>query len=116
MPNVPVDRLTGYARKRLWDTQDRTKQFPTFSLYLDAEDRKRRFHIPLEKSTTEAVDLGAPLRQPYLRISCSNTLLIYLLLGHVSWNIADAALFLDYERVPNVYDPEIYVLLNFLRV
>ena len=25
------------------------------------------------------------------------------------------ALFLDYERVPNVYDPDVYVHLNHLR-
>ena len=45
-----------------------------------------------------------------------NTLMAMLLMGHVSWNIADAALFLDYERQPNVYDPSLYVLLNFLRI
>lgn len=42
--------------------------------------------------------------------------MIMILIGHVSWNIADAALFLDYERRPNVYDPSVYVLLNYLRV
>jgi UDP-MurNAc hydroxylase len=35
-----------------------------------------------------------------------------LLIGHMSWNIADAALFLGYERLPNMYDPSVYVLLN----
>jgi UDP-MurNAc hydroxylase len=39
-----------------------------------------------------------------------------LLLGHVSWNIADAALFLDYERVPNLYDSQLYVYLNYLKI
>lgn len=34
----------------------------------------------------------------------------------VSWNIADVALFLDYERVPNRYDPQVYFLLNILKV
>ena len=39
-----------------------------------------------------------------------------LLIGHMSWNIADASLFLDYERRPNVYDTSVYVLLNYLRI
>ena len=39
-----------------------------------------------------------------------------LLLGHISWNIADAALFLDYDRVPNKYDPEIHAFINYLRI
>ena len=38
-----------------------------------------------------------------------------VLIGHMSINIADAALFLDYERSPDVYEPELYVLLNMLR-
>ena len=42
--------------------------------------------------------------------------MIMLLLGAVSWNIADAALFIDYERIPNVYDANVYVHLNYLRV
>jgi UDP-MurNAc hydroxylase len=53
---------------------------------------------------------------PYLRVSCGYTLMIMLLLGQVSWNIADAALFLDYDRMPNIYEPEIYVCLNLLKV
>jgi len=56
------------------------------------------------------------LQQPFLRVSGSDTLMSMILIGHISWNIADAALFLDYERVPNVYDPSVYVLLNYLRV
>jgi UDP-MurNAc hydroxylase len=53
---------------------------------------------------------------PLLRIKTSRTLLVLLLIGHISWNVADASLFLDYYREPNRYDPEIYVLLNFLKV
>ena len=58
---------------------------------------------------------GTP-QQPYLRIAGSDTLITMLIIGHISWNIADAALFLDYDRQPNVYDPSLYVLLNFLKV
>jgi UDP-MurNAc hydroxylase len=54
--------------------------------------------------------------KPYLRISAPDTLMSMILIGHVSWNIADAALFLDFDRQPNVYDPSVYVLMNFLRV
>jgi UDP-MurNAc hydroxylase len=70
----------------------------------------------LDKEGVAECAWDAPLEQSYLRIACNFTLMTMLLIGHVSWNIADAALFLDYERVPNVYDPEIYVYLNQLRV
>ena len=39
-----------------------------------------------------------------------------LLMGHISWNIADAALFLDFDRVPNDYDPRVHANLNHLRL
>ena len=57
-----------------------------------------------------------PMQEPFLRISAPDTLMAMMLIGHVSWNIADAALFLDYERRPNAYDPTVYALLNFLKV
>ena len=68
---------------------------------------------PAQSLAGDRIELAG---QPFLRIAASDTLMAMLLVGHVSWNIADAALFLDYERQPNVYDPSLYVLLNFLRI
>lgn len=115
-PSVPVDRLVRYARARLWDIQERKKAFSGIGIYLDFPGVKRRFLMPLDKPDVIEVPWGDALRQPFLRISGSDTLMSMILIGHISWNIADAALFLDYERVPNVYDPSVYVLLNYLRV
>lgn len=116
MPSVPVDRLVRYARERLWAIQQRRKSFSDVSIYLDFPRVKRRFRLPLNAAEVSEVPWSAPLERPFLRISGSDTLMSMLLIGHMSWNIADAALFLDYERLPNVYDPSVYVLLNFLRI
>lgn len=116
MPSVPVDRLVRYARDRLWSIQQRKKSFSDMSLYLDFPGAKRRFCLPLWVAEIHEVPWSAPLQQPFLRVSGSDTLMSMLLIGHISWNIADAALFLDYERRPNVYDPSVYVLLNYLRL
>ena len=115
-PAVSIERLVVHARNRLWESQTRMKEFPEFSLYLDVQDRKRRWHIPLDRNEVNEVAWDAPLEEPRLRMGCDSTLMVFMLLGHVSWNIADAALFLDYERVPNVYRPEIYVLQNLLKL
>lgn len=115
-PSVPLDRLVHYARAQLWQVQQRQSNFPRFSFYLDTTDSGRRFEIALEREAVVSMAQEAPCVQPFLRIATPHSLMIMLLLGHVSWNIADAALFLDYERVPNSYDPVIYTLLNFLRV
>lgn len=112
---IAIERLVDYARSRLWTAQQRKGYLPPASIYLEAADARRRFHVSLDREKAAEVPWDEPLAQPYLRVSCGYTLMIMLLLGHVSWNIADAALFLDYERVPNIYDPEMYVCLNLLK-
>ncbi len=116
LPSVPVDRLVRYARERLWGVQQRKRSFSDVSLYLDFPDVERRFRLPLNAAGTDEVQWSAPLEEPFLRVAGPDTLMSMLLIGHMSWNIADAALFLDYERRPNVYDPSVYVLLNYLRI
>jgi UDP-MurNAc hydroxylase len=114
-PGIAIDRLVHHARARLLEAQRRKGYRPDCTLYLDASDQQRRFAIPLRADTVTEVAWDAPLEAPYLRVACTYTLLVMMLIGHVSWNIADAALFLDYERVPDTYDPEVYVCLNLLR-
>ena len=105
-----------YARIRQWDAQKRNSYFLDFNLYLDSSDSNQRFKINLEKEGAEETALDTRLVEPFLRVSAPRNLLIMLLIGHVSWNIADAAFFLDYERIPNIYDPEIYAALNYLKI
>jgi UDP-MurNAc hydroxylase len=115
-PGIAIDRLISQARTRLWIIQQHKRFMPVHSIYLDVQDRMKRYQIKLDREEVINVDWIAPLETPYLRVSCGYTLMVMLLIGHVSWNIADAALFLDYERVPNTYHPEIYVCLNYLKV
>ena len=115
-PAVPLERLLTYARDRLWAAQKKQGLFPNFSLYFSVSDRDFIFKIDLDKEGIQRIELDSIKQEPFLEISMTASLFALLLIGHVSWNIADAALFLDYTRRPNRYDPEIYVLLNFLRV
>jgi len=112
---VSLPRLVKYARSRQWDAQKRQGYFPDFSFYFDSIDTNQRFCINATVEDVTITTTASELVEPYLRISVSRDLLIMLLIGHISWNIADAAFFLDYDRVPNKYDPEIYALLNYLR-
>jgi UDP-MurNAc hydroxylase len=115
-PSVPLERLVQHARSQMWHAQQRQSWFPRFNFYLDITDTDRRFEIALDRAELAPVAKDAPCIEPYLRIAAPHSLMIMLLLGHVSWNIADAALFLDYERVPNIYDPKLFALLNYLRL
>lgn len=115
-PSVALDRLVAHARSRMWEVQNKRGYHPEFKFYLDATDSQRRFEIDLSQAQSKEVSYFAKLEQPYLKMSVPDSLLMFLLVGHVSWNIADAALFIDYDRVPNVYDGKIYEFLNYLKV
>ena len=115
-PAVPLDRLVGYARARLWGQQKRDDYFPNVSYYISVSDRKRLFRIDLSKEGIEALPFDTPKQEPFLGLSVTASLLALMLIGHISWNIADAALFIDYERRPNQYDPKIHAFVNYLRV
>ena len=67
------------------------------------------------KRTMDVVDDIQPETQPYLEVSSDDNLMYQLLRGDFSWNIADAAGFLRYRRVPNIYDQEAVIALNYLR-
>ncbi|MFO1257750.1 MAG: MBL fold metallo-hydrolase [Gammaproteobacteria bacterium] len=114
-PSVALHRLVSYARERLWKVQNEKGFKLEFQFYLDAVDLERRFKIDLASDLVEEVSIHCKCVEPYLRISVTGTLLMLLLIGHISWNIADAALFIDYERRPNVYDARIYEFLNYLK-
>lgn len=114
--DVSLTRLLSQARSRLLKAQKSQEFFPAFSYYLDVPDRNCRFHIDLTKEEVHQISLQSNLQEPYLRITASSTLVAFLLIGHISWNIADAALFLDYERQPNTYDPKVHVMVNYLKI
>lgn len=113
---VPLERLVRQARSRLWGYQEANHIHPEWMLVLDSPEMTQIFLLPLGSAEVAAVPRENAVEDPFLRIRAPRTLMIMMLLGHVSWNIADAALFLDYERVPNRYDPVVYFLLNLLRV
>jgi UDP-MurNAc hydroxylase len=115
-PSVSLNRLVQYARARQWEIQKKQDYFPDYSFYLDSSDTNQRFHISLKTFDVRSATTDYALIEPYLRIVMPRDLMVMLLIGHVSWNIADAAFFLDYERIPNKYDPKIYALLNYLRI
>ncbi len=117
--SVPVERLIAAARAKMWKAQQRDKYFPNFSYFVDMTDCKRCFKVDLsvEKVEEVAFDMGSVMQaQPYLRMVGTSTLFLMMMINHISWNMADGALFIDYERVPNSYQPEIHALLNHFTI
>lgn len=113
---IAIERLFKYARDRMWLEQTKQNYFPSFTYYFLINDRQRLFEIKLTGQEVKEISITEKQNENYLLLSCSFDLFVYLLLGHISWNIADAALFIDYERVPNIYDTKISAFVNFLRI
>jgi UDP-MurNAc hydroxylase len=113
---VPVERLVQYARERLWSEQEKDGYFPDYRYYLQVTDQNRTFEVDLKQKGIIEIDGKMEKKQPYVKMSCPSNLFVLMLIGQISWNMADAALFIDYERVPNKYDPKVYAFINFLRV
>lgn len=115
-PNTNLSRLLNYSRLNLWNAQEKLNIFPNFRYSIDVSDREISFLIDMKVKEVNLMPYLCSIQEPYLRIKVSSTLLLFLLVGHISWNIADAALFIDYERRPNIYHPIIHALLNYLKI
>jgi UDP-MurNAc hydroxylase len=115
--DVPLERLLKQARMRLWDAQKTQDFFPDFFYYIDVIDWSNLFMIDLKVPDVRSLNYEHPnLQKPYLKMTVTSTLLVLILINHISWNIADAALFIDYERQPNEYNPLVHAMLNFLKI
>lgn len=114
--DVPADADFGIlfdaAARRLAATARRTTTAFASHLYVALPTGQWGLVAPTLEHQRVARD--AELLQPYLSIRCDHRLLYQLLTGAFSWNIADAAGYLEYERVPNLYDPSAVIALNYL--
>lgn len=113
---VKLGELLKYACQNLFNRLNSMEYRPSYRLAIEVTDWGKLFIIDLEKQVVEEMDRSKELTRPYLKASVPANLLSMLLIGHVSWNIADAALFIDYERVPNSYDPKIHSLWNYIKI
>lgn len=113
---VPIERLVTLARERLWAQQEKTNFFPDFRYYLATKDTRLKFIIDFRNREVVSVPFEAEVPQPFLGMSVPQTLLVMLLINHTSWNQADGAGFLDYDRAPNDYNPKVIAYYNYLRI
>ena len=90
------------------------KIYPDWIVYFHITNQNRILKMDYRNSLVEEVPLDAKLEQPYIKLSMDATLFCMLLINHISWNTPDS--FIDYERVPNVFDQQAYILLNHLRI
>lgn len=86
------------------------------SFVIEVSDWKKKYLIDNYSFSITEVNFDSTDVEPYLKVEVEAGLLVLLLVGQISWNIADAALFIQYTRMPNVYDPKIHSLWNYLKI
>jgi hypothetical protein len=115
-PSVNIDKLLKLASSRLKKFLEENKTYIEWNLQIHTHDEPTKiFSIQLSPPYLIADNLPiSPSNR--LVIGCDARLLVLLLTGLFSWNIADASCFLTYDRVPDDFIPEMYILLNHLRI
>ncbi len=117
---ISEERLLEYACQRFFNEKKRQRYKTNWKLLFNIKDKdqSKKYLIDLENSKLEK------LNGSFNRIDKNNSItmhinkdvFIFLLLGHMSWNMADGALFILYDRVPNKFDPKLYAFINYLKV
>lgn len=114
--SVNLHILLKHAADNLFKNIRRIDTVIETKFIVEISDWKRKFVIDNKNFLFEEVDFDKEETGPYLKASVEASLLMFLLVGHISWNIADAALFITYKRVPNNYDPLVHSLWNYLKI
>jgi len=117
---ISEERLLEYASKRLFAEQKRQNYKTKWNLIFNIKDRdkNKKFLIDLNSSKLKKLNgtKNGINKNNCLTMFIEKDIFIFLLLGHMSWNMADGALFILYDRVPNKFDPKLYAFINYLKV
>ena len=97
----------------LW--QQRLGYRKDINVYLELHDGGF-FHFNPTTDTTGFVKSRSSLQEPYLKCSMDARLLRRIVEREAHWNNAEGGCHIDFERAPNVYDPDLHTMLSFLHV
>ena len=117
---ISEERLLEYASERLFAEQKKQNYKTDWNIIFDIKDKdqSKKYLIDLKSSKLKKLNgsFNEMKKNNYLTMFIEKDVFIFLLLGHMSWNMADGALFILYKRVPNKFDPKLYAFINYLKV
>lgn len=114
--SINLTNLMNFAGLNYFKKLKAQKIHSETAFIIEVTDWNKKYIVNNFKHEIVEVDFTSADVEPYLKVQVEAGLLILLLIGQISWNIADAALFIDYTRKPNVYDPKIHSLWNYLKI
>lgn len=114
--SVNISNIMQSAAQSYFIRLEKIKMKTKTKFIVEVSDWGKKYIIDNDQYTMVEVDISTLDEEPLLKVTVEAACLVMLLIGHISWNIADAALFINYNRRPNVYDPAVHALWNYLRI
>ena len=100
------------ARANLWSMQQQLGFTQDYNMYIDTGDGEC-FHFSFADAASDFVGAQTPCVRPYLRASMDARLLLQILERRAHWNNAEIGGHIDFFRDPDVYYPDVHVMLSF---
>lgn len=108
--------LFNLARANVWKGQKKFTFFPVYRAYFEVEGRPDVMCLDFLMPETKVVQRGATYQEPHLTLKLNQDTMLEWLLGLEDFNMLDSGHRIRYNRQPNVYVQEAYVLLSLLRI
>ena len=103
------------ARANLWRMQQQLGFTQAYNMYVDVADGEY-FHFSFADAASGFAASDAPCKRPYLRAAMDPRLLLQILERRAHWNNVEIGGHIDFFRDPDVYYPDVHVMLSFLHV
>jgi len=110
------DALMQKARQHIWNVQTRLNWKRDYNVYLSVDEELGYAFNFSEMGYTKLDGYPEKKIAPFLECFLSRQLLYSILTRRSHWNNAEGGLHIDFNRDPNEYVPEVFVLLSFLHV
>jgi len=110
------DSLMEKARQNVWRVQSRLNWKRDYNVYLSIDEELGYAFNFSEMGYAKLDRYPEKKTAPYLECFLPRQLLYSILTRRSHWNNAEGGLHIDFNREPNEYVPEVFVLLSFLQV
>ena len=110
------DILMEKARQNVWHVQGRLNWKRNYNVYLSIDEKLGYTFNFSEEGYTRSDGYPQEKIAPFLECFLSRQLLYSILMRKSHWNNAEGGLHIDFNRQPNEYVPEVFVLLSFLHI
>lgn len=101
-----LDHQLVKARARLWKAQQRFNCFPNINIIINDS-------FGFNFSSQDIFPVFEYRQEPYLKCAIPDQLLSDILTRKAHWNNAEIGCLIRFNRVPNVYLPDVHTLMSF---